>query len=65
MSSHKGIPVVAAFLLQMPCFAAMLFSWLSTSHLIWVESSSFPSNMPSFYLFATGSILLVPIWLSL
>lgn len=45
MSSHKGIPVVAAFMLQMPCFPAMLFAWLSTSHLIWVESSSFQRNM--------------------
>lgn len=25
MSGHTGIPVVAASLLQMPCFAAMLF----------------------------------------
>lgn len=43
MSSHQGIPVVAAFMLQMPCFPAMLFAWLSTSHLIWVESSPFQS----------------------
>lgn len=45
MCSHKGIPVVTAFMLQMPCFPAMLFSWLSTSHLIWVESSSFQSDV--------------------
>lgn len=45
MSSHKGIPVVTAFIFQMPRFPAMLFSWLSASHLIWVESSSFQSNM--------------------
>lgn len=45
MCSHEGIPVVTAFMLQMPCFPSMLFAWLSTSHLIWVESSSFQSNM--------------------
>lgn len=40
MSSHKGIPVVAAFLLQMPCFAAVLFlgsqlpTWFGLSHFL-------------------------------
>lgn len=40
-------------------------SWLLTSHLIWVESSSFPSNVPWFYRSTAGLILLVPVWLSL